>query len=731
MPVIIKSLAVKTNIVDGVATTELNQVFHNGGPRIAEGTWILPLPAGATADHFTMTMNGKQVSGEVVDARRARQIYMSIVRRQKDPGLLEYMGNGCLRARVFPIPAKSDMTVQVRYRQVLPQTAGLHEWSFPLRAAHVQYRPPQKISMDVRIKSKVAIKNVYSPTGNVDILRKGEHEARVSLELSGGKMPERDLAVFYGLSKQEFGINLMTWRKKGEPGYFMLMLSPKREWKEDAGMAKVIHFVLDTSGSMQGKKIEQARGALKFFLNSLKPQDYFNVIPFSTEARPFFEGPVAAGKGNIDKALGMVKDIEARGGTNIEDGLVRALSSQLPKVDGKTLVPLTVFLTDGLPTVGTTDMKSLLSTVRKHNDGRYRVFVFGVGNDVNTRLLDKIAQDSRGDRDYVREHESIEVKTGALFAKVSHPVMTDVNLSCDGIEGFDMFPRRTPDLFKGSRLLIVGRYKGSGAHAVRLKGKVNGEKREFIFDASFPEASQDNDFIPALWAQRKVAMLVDAIRLNGAKPELVNEVRRLGKEFGIVTPYTSHLIMEEGLNVATARVPDFHRRRRQGGRGGREVRFGQGDDSRRVLEELKRVGAVKADAGEEELDEADDKANKQAERARSKLAATPSAPVTGGGAVQDSLQLRTLARGDRAGKRSGALGILSRRIKDRNFHLVEGVWIDSRFKPAMRGKARKIVAFSDDYFTLVKTHPELAPFLAFSTRIVIVHKGEAIEIVAS
>ena len=184
VPVTIKSLAVKTNIVDGVATTELKQVFHNGGPRIAEATWILPLPPGAIADTFSMSMNGKQVSGEVINARRARQIYLSIVRRQKDPGLLEYLGNGCLRARVFPIPAKSDMTVQVRYRQVLPQTAGLHEWSFPLRAAHVQYRPPQKISMDVRIKSTVAIKNVYSPTGNVDVMLKGDHEARVTLELS-------------------------------------------------------------------------------------------------------------------------------------------------------------------------------------------------------------------------------------------------------------------------------------------------------------------------------------------------------------------------------------------------------------------------------------------------------------------------------------------------------------------------------------------------------------------
>ena len=171
------------------------------------------------------------------------------------------------------------------------------------------------------------------------------------------------------------------------------------------------------------------------------------------------------------------------------------------------------------------------------------------------------------------------------------------------------------------------------------------------------------------------------------------------------------------------------RRRLQGGRGGHEARFGQADDSLRVLEELKRAGAVRAEATEEELDEADKKADGEANRARHALKAAPSAPATGGGAVAKSLGLRMLSKDSRARGRSGALGILSRRIKDRNFHLVEGVWIDSRFKPAMRGKARKIKAFSYDYFTLVKTHPELAPFLAFSTRIVIVHQGEAIEIV--
>lgn len=723
------SLKVEAEIVDGVATTELRQVFRNDGGRIGEGTWILPLPPGSAADRFTMTVNGKEMPAEVLGAGKARSIYEEIVRRQRDPGLLEYMGSGCLRARIFPIPAQGEIAVTVRYRQVLPETSGLHEWTYPLRAAGTGGQGPERLSLDVKIRSRTPLKSVYSPLPGIDITKKGDHEARVSLELDSGQLPERDLTVFYGLSEQEFGLHLLTYRKAGDPGYFLMLLAPKQEWAEPENTVKVFNFVLDTSGSMQGQKIEQARGALRFFLQSLKAKDRFNVIPFSTEARPFFEQPVTASADNLERAFAKIGEIEARGGTNIEDGLRTALAPALPaQPGGTTYVPITVFLTDGRPTVGMTDVNQLLAQVQKENHNRARVFVFGVGNDVNTRLLDKIADDSRGDRGYVRENESIEVKTGALFTKLSHPVMTDVKITCDGVEGFDLFPRNTPDLFKGSRLLAVGRYRGDGHHAIRLSGIVNGEKRGYVFEGSFEQKSSEHDFVAVLWAERKVGYLLDQIRLNGQQTELVDEVTRIGKEFGIVTPFTSHLILEEGMRISGIRGLPLD----QGGVGG----GGRWGDIDRVRRDLGRAGvlppATAGSSSDLEMRQALSSVTAESERARQKLGELRELDE-GKKAVDNSVALHVLSQSAQPTARRYEAGgeaaqLLRRRIKDRVFYLAGDVWVDGAFAPAMKERVRKVEAFSTDYFDLLQEHPELAPFLAFSTRIVVVVGDEVIEI---
>jgi Ca-activated chloride channel family protein len=719
------NLAVVVRIVDGIATTELRQTFANDGERPAEGTWILPLPHGATADQLTMKAGGQELSGEVLDAERARAIYEDIVRRQRDPALLEYVGAGCLRARAFPIPARSAVDVTVRYRQVLPATAGMHEWVFPWRALGAGGQPPEKLSLDLKINSAKAIKNVWTPVQGIDIVRTGDHEARASYECHDRRVPERDLVVFYGVADGNFGLDLLSWRKAGEPGFFLLMVSPSVEGGDSKGISRVLNFVIDTSGSMQGKKIEQARGALRFFVQSLRPHDWFNVVPFATEARPFFGAPVAASAANIEKALAMIAAIEARGGTNIEDGLRAALAPPLPQVEaGQTVVPITVFLTDGMPTVGATDTSELLTLTAKANAHGARIFVFGVGHDVNTHLLDRIAEKSRGDRDYVREDESIEVKTGALFTKLSHPVLTGVEIDLGVADAFELLPNQIPDLFKGSRLLIVGRYRRDGHHPIRLRGTVDGARREFVYEGTFTSGATQHDFVPVLWAERRIGLLLDAIRLNGARQELVDEVKRLGREYGIVTPYTSHLILEDGARVSDARglAPG--------------QRLGRLDEQRaqRVADELRRAGEARQfdDLVRRYRAELDAEAATETAAAGEKLAGLPSAPASGAAAVRDSTELYLLghsARPGAAGDDTGVAGLASRRIKDRSFHLVDGVWVDAGFEAKMRDSVRKVSAFSDEYFALLTAHPELAACLAFSARIVIVVDGAAIEIV--
>ena len=538
----------EVRIVDGVPTTVLDQRLHNGSRAQTEAIWLLPLPEGAVADGFTMKVGGVEMKGEVLDAGRARGVYENIVRRRQDPGLLEYVGRGCLRARIFPIPPNGDVDVEVVFRQVLPATGGLYRWSLPWNNLGLAGSPPEQLILDLSIDSKRSIRNVFSPTPGVHVLKKDDHRARASFEgCAATKIDE--LAVFYGLSEKELGLDLLSHRKAGdEEGTFLMMISPKEYWAGRGVLDKEITFVLDISGSMTGRKIKQAKEAVRLFLQSLNPGDRFNVIPFSTGAEPFFPVPVTADAENLEKALAKVAQIEAGGGTNLAEALKSGIS-QGPRVGNR--LSIVVLLTDGLPTVGETDVKRILRDAEKWNEASSRVFVFGVGDDVNTFLLDKLAAQSGGTRDYVREREPIEAKTSALFTKLSSPVLSDLELSVEGVELTRMVPSRLPDLFKGGRILLFGRYRGEGQRAIRLSGRVGDERREYVYEGSFAAGPRrEHDFVSALWAERRVGVLLDAIRLNGKHAELLDEVTRLGLEHNIVTPYTSHLIVEEGLEIA-------------------------------------------------------------------------------------------------------------------------------------------------------------------------------------
>ncbi|MBK8098425.1 MAG: VWA domain-containing protein [Planctomycetes bacterium] len=718
-------LQVHARIVDGTATTELNQTLRNLTPVQQEAIWLLPLPPGATADRFTMTVNGQAMPGEVLDAGKARQIYETIVRQRRDPGLLEYHGHGMLRARVFPIPPNGEVLVQVRFAQVLPASGGIASWRFPLRSAWADGMGPQKLSLLAEVSSQTPIKTVFSPLPGVDLSRHGECQARASFETNAGQMPARDLELHYGLAEQDFGVHLLTHRKTGAAdGTFLMLLAPKRDWPKSDAMVRSITLVIDTSGSMAGEKIQQARGAVRQFLQGLSPNDFFNVVAFSTEARPFFaSGPVLASKEHVQEALAKVEALEARGGTNIDDALTFALKNATPDcykttTGTPTLVPITVFLTDGLPTVGQTDVDQLLAQAKAHNSNRARVFAFGVGHDVNTRLLDALATKSGGDRDYVLPGEDIEVKTGALFTKLSGPVMTGVQVTIDGLMTTDLDPTVLPDLFVTGQMLVVGRYRGEGHKAILLRGKVGTSDKEYVFEGTFPAENKANDWLPALWAQRKVTALLDAIRANGQQPELVAEVTRLGKEFGIVTPFTSHLILEEQDRVARQRGLDpsaipvgdpgvWGERMRDLGRGGLPTSALPAEApgaAVRSEEATKAKDLLEGKAGESGADAVTAAHSLLVLRA----AAAPATPVAGG--------------------RVAASGLTSHRVGDRQFHLIQGTWVDGAFTTDMQARVQKVEAFSDAWFALVQARPHLAQILAFSTKLVLVDGDAVFEI---
>ncbi len=708
------SLRIRATVHDGVATTEIDEVLRNDGAADAEAVWLLPLPANAAADGFTMTVGDKEMQGEVLDAQRARAVYEEIVRRRRDPGLLEYYGDACLRARVFPIPPRGEVVVKVRFRHVLPQHGGMHEWRFPLRAFVASGRQPERVSVDLQITSTSPLRNVLSPMQACQVILQSDRKAHLSAEMTTANLPTRDLQVLYSLSQAEFGLNALTYRRPGEDGYFMLMLSPRREATDKPAMARSVQFVLDTSGSMAGRKIEQAKNAVRFFVRSLAPQDRFNVIPFATEAEPFFSAPTAATAEALATAMQKIDNLQARGGTNIDDALRRALSAHAD-ANGTTaagMLPIVVFLTDGEPTVGQTDRDKLLAAARDLNQAKARLFVFGVGDTLDTKLLDRLADENDGARDYVREDEDIELKTSDLFAKLSHPALTDLAVQIDGVETRDVQPQRLPDLFVGSQVLVLGRYSSSGKASIRLRGALNGVVQEFVYAADFAADDRRDDFVPTLWAQRKVAQLLDAIRLNGQRPELLDEVRRLAKEFGIVTPFTSHLIVEEGMRLgAVGNLPTGARRDfRPSGSAG--------------------PGSVgPSTPGPQDRNAPAD--------ARQRLVQL-GAKASGSEAVADSLEIKNIAANDaprRAEtKRQGdattpASPAVATRAGGRTFYRVGDRWVDQACSAEWEKRAVRIEAFSTEYFELLAKAPDLKAVFALGNRIVLAIGERVIEVV--
>lgn len=745
-PLAIKSHRVKVVLSDQVARTQVEQVFVNHTNRQLEATFVFPLPAGASVSEFAMIMNGKRVVGEVLEKGRARQIYTDIVRRMKDPGLLEYLGSNLFKASVFPIPPRGEQKIDLSYSEVIKVDAGLAEYVFPLKTGGKASTALDDFSVAVELNSKVPIKMIYSPTHAIEVVKKSDTKALVSFEESRGRL-DRDFRLLYTLSDKDFGLNLVSHRPKGSEGYFLLMISPKTDLKEDEILPKDVCFVIDTSGSMSGKNIEQARKALQYCVNSLSRKDRFNIVRFSTDVETFRDDLVGASKEEVEAANRFIEKFAARGGTDINYALEKALSLR-SKEERPYLV---VFLTDGKPTIGTTDTKAILVNLSERSQSNIRTFVFGVGHDVNTHLLDQIASESKATSQYVQPDEDIEVKVSSFFDKVSAPVLANLKLDPGDIGAYDMYPRKLPDLFKGMQILVLGRYKKDGHVALKLTGEMNGEPQSFVYEDTFAAEEKANDFIANLWANRKVGFLLDEIRLKGEQKELVDEVVALGKEHGIVTPYTSYLVTEDT-------------KPRVGG-----VRFGRdsngGPGTHRGREERRKGGATHGGTAPEGLATAEGgEADEEVRAERTASTAPAGTPIDGpleldradiSGSIREAEKLEEAVKekrdlGSALRRQSGKDAVMAseelKKIKETQvadtgdikralsgtakaygtkFEIRNGVWTDTSWEKD--NEPVKVKYLSDAYFKLLERDADLKDAFALGENVLVVLKsGKAV-----
>jgi hypothetical protein len=686
----VKSIQLDTKINGQVATTHLEQVFRNDTPYTLEGTYFFPIPESASIVEFAIWENGKKLVGEVRSREEARRIYDEIVRRQRDPGLLEYAGKDLFQASIFPIPPNSDKKLEMTYSEVLKAESGTVAYRYPLGTGKNLWRrqpnedvrsnmPTQKfgtVSGKIEIIGKEALRNIYSPSHQVEVKRKGENAASVSFETSSN---DNDFQLFYGLSNNDFGMSLLTYREPGKDGYFLLQISPKDNITDSELVNKDIVFVLDTSGSMADEgKMEKARNALLFGVRTLREGDRFNVINFAGEEHLMESKMISANAEGKRRGEDFVKKLQPNGGTNIND----ALKAAMRQFDSTDRPKMLVFMTDGLPTVGESNVERIIKNSKEVKVDGLRMFTFGVGYDVNTTLLDKLAAENSGVADYIEPKENLETKVSNFFTKVNSPVLTDLDLDFGGVQTDLMYPRQMTDIFKGSQLTIIGRYRNANDLndiTLHLKGKTGREIRTFNYsNLDFPMRADKNDFLPRLWATRRVGWLIEQIRSNGENKELRDEIVDLGTRYGIVTPYTSYLATDNSFQVD-----------------------GQSRGSIR-RESEKKLMDMKA----------------------------PS--TTGQGAVMASKNAKakqdavTVADEDDVFRVDGQITVKKLGVK--TFYLENGVWIDSEFKEEAKISETKLQFASKEYFDIVAKEKDLAQFFSLGEQVVVVWKGKVYRI---
>jgi Ca-activated chloride channel family protein len=550
-PLEVKYHNVDVDISETSATTSIDQEFYNPTGQRLDGFYIFPIPEGASISKFSMFINDKETEAEMLDAKKARAIYEDIVRRNIDPALLEYYQQGIFKVRIFPIEPYSTKRVKISYRQILQDDNGTTEYLYPLNTEKFSSKALKDVSIKVTLSSQAPIKNIYCPTHEVDLVRKDAHRSIVSYEEHNVK-PDKDFILLFKTDRSRIGISLVTQNEPDESkGYFLLDIAPDFDVKQQDIEEKDITFVLDVSGSMVGDKLRQAKKALLFCIENLNKGDRFDIIRFSTEAEALFGDIVPSNDKNRERAVQFIQNLKAIGGTNIEDALKYVIHQK--GVSNRPNVVL--FITDGKPTINETNEDKLVDLVKKRKES-VKIFTFGIGDDINTHLLDKITTNTNAYRTYITPNEDIEIKISNLYTKIQSPVMANLKIITEpGLHFTQIYPKELPDLFKGSSITVLGRYEGIGKKNITLEGTLKGKTVRYNCEYDFSDIEAKNDFIPPLWAARKVGYLLDQLRLNGESKEVIEELIELSKKYGIVTPYTSYLIVEdEERKVADHRI---------------------------------------------------------------------------------------------------------------------------------------------------------------------------------
>lgn len=570
---------VRTHIVERLATTVLEISLVNPTSSRLESQLLIPVPNGAVVRSFDFLGQLKQMDVRILPRAEAERIYRDLVARMKDPALLEFAGQSFVQSSVFPVEPASTQKLRVVYENLLNADGNRIDYVVP-RTESLEYKVPWTIEAIIESKSPIA--TLYSPSHAIETMwhtatpvngkstpattSSTKATVRVSTASASQPGPFR-LSILGNRDGMSASLVAAPDAKTGG-GYFLLLAgapNADRNAKRDQQKREVT-LVIDRSGSMHGEKIEQVREAGLQVLAGLGEGEAFNIIDYQTGVDQFAPQPVVKTRETELAGRAYLKALQPGGGTNMHEALKMALDAA--PVPGT--LPIVLFLTDGLPTVGQTSEIAIRDLLKSTNPHHRRVFTFGVGVDVNTPLLEAVALESRATSSFVLPKENVEVKVADLFKRLSGPVLTDPVLQVVRADGSpamgrvqDLMPARLPDLFEGDQLVVLGKYIGTEPLEFKLRGNYLGTPREFTYRFDLGKSSTENSFVPRLWASRRIAILVDAVRRLGADStstisttaspvpandprfkELVDEIVRLSTDFGILTEYTAFLALE-------------------------------------------------------------------------------------------------------------------------------------------------------------------------------------------
>lgn len=684
LPVELIEDIITIDITDNIAVKQYTCTFFNPNAQaVVGGTCYMEFEADAQIDKLTLQLDGREVQAEMLDAEKAKRVFSEIAARGGKTALLEFYGKGLIRADVPNLPPQGKVTAVLRYTQVIKSEDGVFRMGFLNTNPKAWLKPLKKVEVHCTMKSQKPLKSIYSPTHNVSVTRIDDFNAKVDY-VQENYLPKTPMALYWQVAPGELGVSALTYRDEDERGYFMMMVSPSIDPAKVPVVPQEVVFCVDSSGSMieednpgAGSRLANLQKALEYCLNHLKPEDRFNIVDFGTEARAFKEELLPATPENVKKALSHVGKLKPRGRTAIEEAVTLSLGMFTDTKDAKNLI----FLTDGVPNEGETDTDKLAALLEKRNTKHARIFAFGVGNELNTRLLDMLATDNGGSAAYVMPKEDLTARITDLYDRIANPVLTDIKVAFQNMKVEEIYPRRMPDLFKGQQIVLFGRYmvdegQWTPDRDILVTGRLAGKEVSFPYTLSFPAESARNEFLPRVWAGRKVGHLMEEVKRNGQSKELIDEIVRLAKQYGIVTPYTSFLIADDvgkrDLASMRARAGESFRKEAAGG-----------------------WGAASAPAAMEES------------KLKDGLHAFDSYEMAGRSTGQTEQQVMEKMR----------------IIASKNFYNEGGVWTDSTFDPEKHKEFVDLKIRSDDFVKIVDAKPGLAKYLSLG-RVIVVYQGK-------